>query len=154
MAKRLLRTSRDAITFAGRHVIPPVISVGFFPKPLNSAFMARKILVAAQVAATLLFVLHYRANTSGNWMAWVTPLAILILIVINSVWFSRFGSWLIFSLAFFSLLVILSAFTLRWRLEPEFSARPFYRSLGMYTLFIYISLGQIKILGGANAAQK
>ena len=110
--------------------------------------MAKKILIAAELAATLLFVGSYRIDANVPWVAWAIPLAILLLIVVNSLWFSRFTSWLIFSLAFSSLMVLLSAFTLRWRLEPAFSSAPFYRAMLMYTLFVYISLGQIKLIGG------
>ena len=112
--------------------------------------MAKKILIGAQVAATLLFVTSYRINITGPSVTWAVPLAILLLIVINSLWFSRFTSWLIFSLAFCGLMMILSAFTMRWRLQTAFSPAPFYKSMLMYTLFVYICLGQIKLIGGAN----
>jgi hypothetical protein len=112
--------------------------------------MAKKILIGAQVLATLLFVTSYRINASTPWISWSVPLAILLLIVINSLWFSRFTSWLIFSLAFSGLMAILSAFTLRWRLETVFSSAPFYKAMAMYTLFVYISLGQIKLIGGST----
>ena len=110
--------------------------------------MAKKILFGAQMAATLLFVTSARIDAAGPWIAWAAPLAILLLIVINSIWFSRLTSWLIFSLAFSALMMILSAFTLRWRLETAFSSAPFYKGMLMYTLFVYISLGQIKLIGG------
>jgi hypothetical protein len=109
--------------------------------------MAKKLLIGAQVVATLLFVTSYRINT-GPAVAWAVPLVILLLIVINSMWFSRFTSWLIFSLGFGGLMIILSAFTLRWRVQTAFSAAPFYKAMLMYTLFVYISLGQIKLIGG------
>lgn len=99
--------------------------------------------------ATLLFVTSYRVG-SGPWIAWTVPLMILLLIVLNSIWFSRFLSWLIFSVAFSGLMMVLSAFTLRWRLEAAFSAAPFYKAMLMYTLFVYIALGQIKLIGGAT----
>ena len=110
--------------------------------------MAKKFLLGAQLLATILFVTSYRITTEGSWITWATPLCILLLIVVNSMWFSRFTSWLIFSLAFGGLLAVLSAFTLRWRLEPGFSSAPFYKAMLMYTLFVYISLGQIKLIGG------
>lgn len=110
----------------------------------------RKILIAAQVLATLLFVTQYRVNAEQSWLAWFVPLTVLILIAINSAWFTRFVSWLIFSISFFGLLVVLSAFTLRWRGETAFAAAPFYQAMLMYAAFVYISLGQIKILGGAS----
>jgi hypothetical protein len=112
--------------------------------------MGRKILLVVQICATLLFISTFQANAGQNIWSWTVPLTILLLIIINSVWFTRFVSWLIFSLAFFALLTVLSAFTLRWRLEPAFSSGPFYRAMLMYTLFVYISLGQIKIIGGAK----
>lgn len=111
----------------------------------------RIVLLAAQILASVLFVSHYQANAGQHFVAWFMPLATLLLIIINSIWFTRFVSWLIFSLAFFGLLVVLSAFTLRWRLEPGMSAWPFYRAMLLYTTCVYISLGQIKILGGGPA---
>jgi len=113
----------------------------------------RKILIAAQVLASLLFVSYYRANARQSFLAWIVPLTVLLLIIVNSVWFTRFTSWLIFSLSFFGFLVVLSAFTIRWRLEPGFSSWPFYRAILLYVTCVYISLGQIKILGGAMYAE-
>jgi len=112
--------------------------------------MAKRLLLATQIAATLLFISSYRINDATPWISWATPLVILILIVINSIWFTRFTSWLIFSLAFAGLMTILSAFTLRWRLDSAFSSAPFYKAMLLYTLFVYISLGQIKLIGGQN----
>ncbi len=86
-------------------------------------------------------------------VSWLVPLTLVLFIVMNSIWFTRFLSWVIFSGAFFGFLVVLSAFTLRWRLEPGFSAVPFYKSLLMYSLFVYVSLAQIKILGDAQQPQ-
>ena len=110
----------------------------------------RKFLLAGQILATVLFISHYQANAGQPFLTWLTPLSVLILIVINSIWFTRFTSWLIFAISFFGFLVVLSAFTLRWRLEPGMSAWPFYRAMVMYATCVYISLGQIKILGGAK----
>src|SRR5581483_9856780 len=100
--------------------------------------MAKRILIGTEMAAALLFVTSYRIDDTGSWIAWAAPLIILLLIVINSIWFSRFTSWLIFSAAFSALMMILSAFTLRWRLETTFSPAPFYKAMLMYTLFVYI----------------
>jgi uncharacterized protein involved in response to NO len=113
--------------------------------------MARKLLIGAQLVATLLFITSYRAGTHTAVIAWAVPLCILLLIVVNSIWFSRFTSWLIFALGFAGLMAILSAFTLRWRMETEFSSAPFYKAMLMYALFVYISLGQIKLIGGRRA---
>lgn len=106
-------------------------------------------LIALQVASALLFAWHANINAAQT-ISWLVPLLLLILIIVNSIWFTRFVSWVVFAGAFFALLVVLSAFTLRWRLEPGFSALPFYRSFVMYALFVYVSLAQIKILGGQN----
>jgi hypothetical protein len=111
--------------------------------------MGRNVLVGMQVLATVLFIVNYQA-ADQNWIAWAVPFVILILIAVNSVWFTRFVSWLIFAASFFSLLVCLSAFTLRWRLEPNFLPAPFYRTMLMYAVFVYVSLGQIKIIGGGS----
>lgn len=117
--------------------------------------MGKKVLIGMQMFATVLFIANYQTVVSPHWASWVVPLVLLLMVAINSVWFTRFVSWLIFSTAFFALLVCLSAFTLRWRLEPGFSAVPFYRAILLYTALIYISLGQIKILGGnAHATSK
>ncbi|MCG3205171.1 MAG: hypothetical protein KCHDKBKB_01890 [Elusimicrobia bacterium] len=107
-------------------------------------------MILAQVLGTILFVTHYQVHGGQPVLAWIFPLIILILIIINSIWFTRFSSWLIFSMAFFGFLVVLSAFTLRWRLQPDFQSAPFYRTLLMYVIFVYISLGQIKILGSTS----
>lgn len=106
-------------------------------------------LIGMQTASALLFAWHVNVRNNPI-LSWAVPLVLLMLIIVNSIWFTRFVSWVIFAGAFFCLLVVLSAFTLRWRLEPGFSAMPFYRSLGMYALFVYVSLAQIKILGGQN----
>jgi hypothetical protein len=108
--------------------------------------MGRTFLIGAQLTATLLFVSTVRPASSLHWSAWAMPLVLLLLIVINSIWYTRFIAWVIFSGAFFALLVVLSAFTLRWRLENAFSSAPFYRALGMYTAMVYTSLAQIKLL--------
>ncbi len=105
-------------------------------------------LITLQVLSALLFAWHIKINT-GAVVTWLVPLLLLVLIVINSAWFTRFVSWVIFAGSFFCLLVVLSAFTLRWRLEPGFSPIPFYKALIMYSLFVYVSLAQIKILGDA-----
>lgn len=110
--------------------------------------MARKILIGAQVLAAVLFVAGIDRTGNQSWVSWSVPLAMVILIIINSVRFTRFVSWVIFGVSFFCLLTLLSAFTLRWRLESGFTAWPFYRAMLMYTVFIYVSLGQIKLLGG------
>ena len=88
----------------------------------------------------------------GPVVGWLVPLLLLLLVIVNSIWFTRFVSWLIFAVAFFGFLVVLSGFTIRWRLEPGFASMPFYRAIVMYVLFIYISLGHIKLLGGGSAA--
>ena len=107
--------------------------------------MGRGFLIGAQLAATLLFVTTVRISTASHWAGWAVPLALLLLIVVNSIWFTRMAAWVIFAGAFFSLLVVLSAFTLRWRLEPGFASGPFYRTLGMYAAMVYASLAQIKL---------
>ena len=114
--------------------------------------MGRKFMIGAQVAATLLFIANVGRASSQNWLAWAVPLVTILLIVVNSVWFTRFVSWIIFSTSFFGLLVVLSAFTLRWRGETGFAPGPFYRTMAMYVAFIYVSLAQIKILGGGSPA--
>ncbi len=107
--------------------------------------LGRAVLIAAQLTATFLFISTVRIASSLAWWGWAMPLALLILIVVNSIWFTRLWAWLIFSGAFFSLLVVLSAFTLRWRLDDHFSSAPFYKAMGMYTCMVYTSLGQIKM---------
>ncbi|MFN0117396.1 MAG: hypothetical protein ACKVQC_03760 [Elusimicrobiota bacterium] len=116
--------------------------------------MGRIILIVSQLASTVLFMYNYQKNLQNHFFSWVFPLCILILIIVNSVWFSRFVSWSIFSGGFFGFLVVLSAFTIRWRLQPGFDSTPFYRSIIMYVLFIYISLAQLKILGHATSIWK
>jgi hypothetical protein len=111
----------------------------------------RIALIAGQLLAAILFVFNYPILSQGVWSAWFTPLAMVLLIALNSFWFTRFVSWLIFAASFFSLLILLSAFTLRWRLEAGFNPSLFYRAIIMYAVFIYVSLGQLKILGGATS---
>lgn len=112
--------------------------------------MARWILIGTQLLATGLFLTLLGERETISWVAWAVPLLLVFLVLINSFWFSRFVSWLIFAIGFFCFLVLLSAFTLRWRLEPGFNAMPFYRAIIMYAAFVYISLGQIKLLGGSQ----
>ncbi len=112
--------------------------------------MRRKILIALQLLSVFLFIWH--AQTSAQWSSWAVPLVLLLLIVVNSIWFTRFVSWVIFAGSFFCFLVLLSAFTLRWRLEPGFAALPFYRAMLMYCVFIYVSLAQIKMFGHPTRA--
>ena len=107
--------------------------------------MGRAFLIGAQLAATYLFITSVRVATSTSWWGWAAPLTLLLLIVVNSIWFTRLVAWMIFSGAFFALLVVLSAFTLRWRLETHFGSEPFYKAMGMYTCMVYASLGQIKM---------
>ena len=112
--------------------------------------MARKILIGAQVLAAALFAWSVDLRGDQPWIAWAVPLALILLIVVNSIRFTRLAAWVIFGGSFFCFLVLLSAFTLRWRLEPGFEAWPFYRAMLMYVTFVYISLGQIKLLGGGS----
>lgn len=112
--------------------------------------MARHILRFMQVAATVLFIATFNESRSGHWLGWFAPMTLVALVAVNSLFPSRFLSWVIFSLAFFGFLVVLSAFTLRWRLEPGFTPFPFYRALLMYVAFVYVSLGQLKLLVGAS----
>ena len=107
--------------------------------------MARTFLIFAELVATYLFVSTIQVAESMHWWSWALPLALLLLIVINSVWFTRLAAWAIFAGAFFALLTVLSAFTLRWRLEDHFNPVPFYRAMAMYTCMVYASLGQIKM---------
>ena len=109
--------------------------------------MWRGLLIAAQLVATVLFIWNFESAAGDAPLAWAPPAILILLVVVNAVRFTRFVSWTIFSVAFFAFLVILSAFTLRWRLEPGFDSWPFYRAIGMYVAFIYISLAQIKLLG-------
>jgi len=108
--------------------------------------MGRTFLVAAQLVATVLFISVFE-RSGDQVLPWVVPMVLLILVVVNSFWFTRLVSWLIFSVGFFYLLVLLSAFTVRWTHEPGFAPGPFYRAMGLYTALIYVSLGQINILG-------
>jgi hypothetical protein len=110
----------------------------------------RAFLIFAQLAATYLFISSVRVGGALPWWGWAVPLTVLLLIVINAIWFTRFVAWMIFSGAFFALLVVLSAFTLRWRLEDHFSSVPFYRAMGMYACMVYASLGQIKMNAGRS----
>lgn len=109
----------------------------------------RATLIAIQLLATFLYINNFDRLSQGIWVAWFVPLLLLILIILNSFWFTRFVSWVIFSGSFFSFLVLLSAFTIRWRAEAHFQSGPFYQAILMYAAFIYVSLGQIKLLGGA-----
>ena len=115
---------------------------------LEALTRGRFFLIAAQLAATVLFMINFQNGVSSHWSAWFVPMVLIVLVVCNSFWFTRAVAWVIFSMAFFSFLAILSAFTLRWRLESGFNPHPFYRAIFMYVAFIYVSLGQIKILGG------
>ena len=114
--------------------------------------MHRWALPAAHAAAAVLFVWHLETAVTSHWASWAVPLALVFLVLANSIRTTRFASWLIFAIGFFGFLVVLSAFTLRWRLEPGFDAAPFYRAIGMYVAFVYISLGhlhKLKTAGGA-----
>ena len=110
---------------------------------------ARTIIILAQVLVTVLYLINYQGHTSTpdtkSFVLSLIPLALVGLIIINSFWCTRFVSWLIFSGAFFGFMITLSAFTLRWRLEPGFNTTPFYRSIIMYVCMVYISLGQMKL---------
>lgn len=112
--------------------------------------MGRFFLIAAQLTATVLFAFHFKASPTEPWIAWAVPMVLVALVAINSIRFTRFVSWLIFAAAFFAFLVVLSAFTLRWRGEVGFNPWPFYRAMIMYIAFIYASLAQIKLLGGGQ----
>ena len=108
---------------------------------------------------TVLFLAGLERNGAQPLLAWLVPMILLILVAINSFWFTRVVSWTIFAVGFFALLAVLSAFTLRFRTETGFNAMPLYRALGMYAGFIYISLGQIKqanrrLLGGSLNGQE
>jgi len=109
--------------------------------------MWRLLLILAQMTATILFIWNFEVTQSMHPVAWILPLVLIVLVIVNSFWFSRLVSWVIFSAGFFSFLVLLSAFTLRWRLETGFDSSPFYRSIIMYTAFVYVSLAQLKIRG-------
>jgi hypothetical protein len=112
--------------------------------------MARRILIGGQVLVTVLFISHLQASRTGHWLGWFVPMVLLVLVVINSLRPTRFVCWLIFAVAFFCFLILLSAFTLRWRAEPGFSPIPFYRAMLMYVTFIYVSLGQLKLYVGGS----
>jgi hypothetical protein len=112
--------------------------------------MARGVLIFCELVATYLFVSTIQLSEAMHWWAWALPLVLLLLIVVNSIWFTRLGTWVIFSGAFFALLVVLSAFTLRWRLEKNFNPMPFYRAMIMYGCMVYASLGQIKMNAGRS----
>ena len=114
--------------------------------------MGRKFLIAAQLIATVMFMSLVPHVGQAHWSTWVGPLLLLLLIVVNSIWFSRLGSWLIFCGAFSALLLVLSAFTLRWRLETGFRPAPFYKAMLMYAAMVYASLAQIKLNAGPRAA--
>lgn len=109
--------------------------------------MGRWFLIGSQLLATGIFlsILGEKNNTSV--LSWLFPLILILLVLINSFWFSRLVAWMIFSGGFFGFLMVLSGFTLRWRAEPGFDAWPFYRAIIMYVAFVYISLAQIKLLG-------
>ena len=109
--------------------------------------MWRLLLILAQMTATILFIWNFEVAQSMHPVAWILPLVLIVLVIVNSFWFSRLVSWVIFSAGFFSFLVLLSAFTLRWRLETGFDSTPFYRSIIMYAAFVYVSLAQLKIRG-------
>jgi hypothetical protein len=113
--------------------------------------MARQILRVMQVLATVLFIATFNESRAGHWIGWFAPMLLVAMVAVNSLFPNRFLSWLIFSLAFFGFLVVLSAFTLRWRVEPGFRPLPFYRALAMYVAFVYVSLGQLKLLVGGGA---
>jgi hypothetical protein len=108
----------------------------------------RFFLIAAQLTATVLFTLQFKASPPQPIWPWAVPMLLVALVAANSIWFTRFVSWVIFATAFFAFLVVLSAFTIRFRTETGFNAWPFYRAMVMYIAFIYSSLAQIKLLGG------
>jgi len=103
----------------------------------------RVLLILAQVGATVLFIINFEQSGHQHWAGLLVPMVLIVMVLINSFWISRFLSWCIFSLGFFSFLVLISAFTLRWRLESGFDAAPFYRAMTMYAAFIYVSLGHL-----------
>lgn len=109
--------------------------------------MWRFLLIAAQLSTTILYIWSFNEMSNSHPAAWMVPTLLIVLVIVNSIWSSRLLSWIIFSAAFFSFLVILSAFTLRWRLETGFSPYPFYRAILMYVAFVYVSLAQLKLLG-------
>lgn len=109
----------------------------------------RTILILAQVIVTALYLINFQGNDSSpnikSFAFSLIPLSLLGLIIMNSFWCTRFTSWLIFAGSFFGFMITLSAFTLRWRLEHGFNPTPFYRSIFMYVLMVYIALGQMKL---------
>jgi hypothetical protein len=108
---------------------------------------ARIFLYAAQVLVTVLFLINFqRSGDNVATIVWsFLPLALVFLIILNSFWCTRFTSWLIFAGAFFGFLVTLSAFTVRWRIEVGFAPGPFYQSIFMFVLMVYIGLAQMKL---------
>lgn len=108
------------------------------------------VLIAVQTAAALLFISNFQTLSAGHWIAWFAPLILLLLLIVNSFWFTRFVSWLVFASSFFAFMLVLSAFTMRVRAEPGFQAAPFYKAIALYVSYIYVSLGHLKILGGAT----
>jgi hypothetical protein len=110
----------------------------------------RFFMIAAQLTATVLFAMQFTASPARPMWPWLIPMILVALVAANSIWFTRFGSWIIFATAFFAFLVVLSAFTIRFRTEAGFNAWPFYRAMVMYIAFIYASLAQIKLLGGGS----
>ncbi len=105
----------------------------------------RLFLIGAEVTAVVLFISSVSGGGEPHWSSWLVPLVLIGLLVVNSVWFSRLVSWLIFAGGFFALVIVLSAFTLRFRLEAGFEAAPFYRAMIMYAAFVYASLAQLKL---------
>jgi hypothetical protein len=115
----------------------------------------RFFMIFAMLTATALSTAQFKAGSStaiaqqnSIWamLPWLVPMVLVALVAVNSIWFTRFVSWLIFATAFFAFLVVLSAFTLRFRSEAGLNAWPFYRAMVMYIAFIYSSLAQIKLL--------
>ena len=116
--------------------------------------MGKKILIGGQALVTVLFLWHLQTSRNVNSAGWAVPLMLLGLVAWNSVRPTRLVCWMIFAVSFFCFLIVLSAFTLRWRAEPNFHPAPFYRAIAMYVVFIYVSLGQLKLyVGGAAAPQ-
>lgn len=110
---------------------------------------SRTALIISQVLAAVLFVYNAGKWQQAAWYAWFIPLILVLLIVVNSFWFTRFVSWIIFAGSFFCFLSVLSGFLI-WRREPNFDAQPFYSSIIMYMTFVYVSMGQVKVLGGGG----
>jgi len=109
--------------------------------------MGRGFMIGSSLLSTFLFILAFERGGNHHWISLALPLLLITLVIVNYLRFTRLVSWIIFSSGFFAFLVILSAFTLRWRLEPGFEPGPFYQAIIMYVAFIYCSLAQIKILG-------